>query len=72
MGSDDRPLLGKRVRTAREAHGLSQERLAVTAGVSSATVARIELGLHRPHRSTLALVAAVLGLDVDDLLGEAA
>jgi len=53
---------GQRLRQLRQQHGLSQERLAVLAGISAATVARLE---RRPASScrgrTLARLAAALG-----------
>ena len=52
----------------RRANGLTQEELAVRAGVGSATVARLEHGEGRPRRATLRVLALVLGCDPTDLL----
>jgi transcriptional regulator with XRE-family HTH domain len=54
----------------RRARGLTQEQLAVEAGVGSATVYRLEGGHGRPRRTTLRVLAWVLGCDPADLLVE--
>lgn len=46
--------------------------MAVAAGISSSSVARMELGsAHTPNLETLGAVARVLGCTVVDLLGDA-
>ena len=53
---------GQRLRALRRAHGLSQEKLAGLAGVSPATVRRLERQRHPSCRGrTLARLAAALG-----------
>jgi transcriptional regulator with XRE-family HTH domain len=64
--------LGDRIREARKARGLSQERLAVDLGVSWSTVNRYESGKNTPSLNRLRLIADVLDIQVSDLLGEAA
>lgn len=64
--------LGGRIREARKAKGLSQERLAVDLGVSWSTVNRYEAGNSTPSLNRLRLIADVLEVDVIDLIGEAA
>jgi transcriptional regulator with XRE-family HTH domain len=64
--------LGDRIREARKARGLSQERLAVDLGVSWSTVNRYESGKHVPSLNRLRLIADVLEVDVADLMGRAA
>lgn len=59
--------LGRTLRTAREALGLSGRRLAVRAGIHHASLARIELGEQRPGPETLQLLAVALELDEADL-----
>ena len=54
------------VRDARQAAGLTQHQLADKAGVSTATVYRIEAGKHSPTRSTLRVIADALATTVDD------
>jgi transcriptional regulator with XRE-family HTH domain len=60
-----------RVAELREAQGLSREQLAVKAGISSRTVARLENREGPVHRGTLLLLARALDCDVDDLIDEA-
>jgi len=52
--------IGQVVRERREALGLSREALAVMAGVSDRTLARIEAGYVRPRRATLAVIEQAL------------
>lgn len=52
--------VGLELRAARVAAGLSIEQLAVRAGVSGATVERIEHGRVTPHRSTLLALGLAL------------
>lgn len=56
------------LRARRTALRLSREQLAVAAGISSSSVARMELGTHTPNLDTLGAVARVLGCTVADLL----
>jgi transcriptional regulator with XRE-family HTH domain len=59
---------GHRLRRLRRQHGLSQEQLADRAGISTATVARLERQLAASCRSrTLGRLAAALGEDRDRL-----
>lgn len=52
--------VGLAFRAARKAAGLSAEQLAVQAGLSSATVRRVEAGTTNAHRSTMtALIEAL-------------
>ncbi|MFN8131160.1 MAG: helix-turn-helix transcriptional regulator [Solirubrobacteraceae bacterium] len=60
---------GDALRRIRQAKGISIELLAVCAGVSSATVRRIEAGQGRPHRTTVEALAAALGRPASDLYG---
>jgi transcriptional regulator with XRE-family HTH domain len=53
----------------RQAQRLSRERLAALAGVSTATVTRLERGdVQRPHRASLLLLATALGCRPEDLI----
>lgn len=58
---------GSAVRDARQDAGLTQHQLAERAGVSAATVYRVEAGRHRPTRSTLRVIADALAVPVDAL-----
>lgn len=62
--------LGKRVRTLRIAHGLSQERLARDADVSHSTVWNVEAGRKMPDIATALAMARALGVTLNDLVLE--
>jgi transcriptional regulator with XRE-family HTH domain len=58
-----RPVFATLLRQHRVAAGLSQEELAERAGLSARAISDLERGLRRaPHRPTVALLAAALGL----------
>ncbi len=61
---------GKQLQRLRTSRGLTQEQLAVTAGLSRAFLTRLELGQHDPSLSTLVRVAKALKVSVAELLGE--
>jgi transcriptional regulator with XRE-family HTH domain len=60
------PVYSRRLREAREAHGISQRNLGIEAGldefVASTRVNRYETGVHQPDLQTLQRLAKVLGL----------
>ena len=58
---------GARLRAARETAGFSREIVAVQAGCSASLVALAELGYRRPAPETLAAIAHVVGIVLDDL-----
>lgn len=63
---------GDSIRRGREAVGLSQARVAQLIGRSPSTIRSWELGRTHPgDSSAVTAIAAVLGLDEDDLLGRA-
>lgn len=63
--------LARKVKQLREAAGLSQQALAVRAGLSVSVVSRLEQGAHEdPRLSTIRAIAEALGVGVDDLLVE--
>ncbi len=63
--------IGKRIRTARKAAGLSQEELARRAGMSLKGMGDIERGdIADPHYSSLSKIAGGLGVSVGELLEE--
>ena len=74
-------ILAKRLRQAREAIGLPQDKLGVLIGLdegcSSARISRYESGKHQPPLKTVQLLADRLGVPTaylyceDDLLAEA-
>jgi transcriptional regulator with XRE-family HTH domain len=64
-------LLGERIRAAREATGISQERFAPLVGTTRRNLIRIEGGRTRPHDELLARIAAATKRSVEALLGKA-
>ena len=64
--------LGKRVRDAREAKGLSGRKLATAAGISSSFMSDVETGKNVPGLDVLQKIAEALELDVWVLAGAAA
>ncbi len=67
---DIRQTIGWNLRRLRVAKGLSQERLALEAGIDRSYVGRIERGLENVTVSALEALAAVLGSNVRDLFAE--
>ena len=61
---------GKQLQQLRTRRGLTQEQLAVTAGLSRTFLTRLELGQHDPSLSTLVRLAKALRVSVTQLLGE--
>lgn len=61
--------LGKRIRKARKAKKLTQEQLGKTANVSDATINRYEKGIRQPDPEMLGMIADILDVSVDYLLG---
>lgn len=65
---DQLPVYSRRLREAREAHGISQRGLGIKAGldefVASTRINRYETGVHQPDLQTLQRLAEVLGLPV--------
>lgn len=60
--------LGDRVRGFRNDAGLSQEQLASKAGLTHATVSRIERGAHEGTTRTVRKLAKALGVKVTELM----
>lgn len=63
--------LGQAIRAFRQAKGLSQERLAVAAGVHRSFVFRLEHGAVTVSLDTLHRIARPLGVSLSDLLARA-
>lgn len=61
---------GTRVRELRVAQDLTREQLAVKAGISARTLARLELDEGPANDSTLAVIALALGCNVTDFSDE--
>jgi transcriptional regulator with XRE-family HTH domain len=58
------------VRRLREGQGITREALALEAGITTGSLARLELGYGSPSWDTLGRIAAALGLSVSRLAGE--
>lgn len=65
---DGRARVAWQVRRLRVERGLSQEALAVDAGVDRGYVSGIEQGAHNPTIDILERLASALGVDVGELL----
>jgi transcriptional regulator with XRE-family HTH domain len=62
--------LGQRVREAREARGMSQQALAMAAGLSMSVVTQIEQGLKQDLKfASVVRLAQALGVSLDVLAG---
>ena len=59
--------LGKRLRELRRLRHLTQAQLAEKTGLSDNFIGAIERGIRSPKLKTLAKIAGVLGVEVDDL-----
>ena len=64
----DLKTVGARIRSARQAHNLTQAALAERAYITSQFLSRIETGNERASVDAYYRIAAVLGLTVDDFL----
>jgi len=65
--------IGNRLKELREASGMSQQSLAVAAGLSVSLVSQIERGGRLdPRISTISSLARVLGVSLDYLAGASA
>ena len=63
--------LGKAIRELRERQGISQEKLALAAGVDRAYLGRIERGENNAALLTIAKIAKALGVSVAKLAAKA-
>ncbi|SBS73912.1 hypothetical protein MHPYR_180118 [uncultured Mycobacterium sp.] len=61
---------GTRVRQRREELGLSRERLAFQAQVSTSLVTRLELDNRLPNTLALLRIAKIIDLPIDELLAD--
>ena len=69
MGGPDQPqpALGEAVRQLREKRGITQERLAQDAGVTTGTVSLVERGRSNPSWGTVRALAHGLGVSMGEL-----
>jgi transcriptional regulator with XRE-family HTH domain len=63
-----RRTVGARIRQAREARELSQEKLAELSGLGRVTIVRTELGLQSARLDHLYLIADALGVPLSHLV----
>ena len=68
IAAEGRLELGLRIRTMREEAGLTQEALAVAAGIGRVTLVRLEKGEQSPRFETLAAVGKALGRGMEELV----
>ena len=59
---------GKKIKALRETAGLTGEQLGNDIGISQSMIAHIERGFKQPNIETLARMANVFGVTVDELL----
>ena len=59
--------VGKRIRAASEAAGMTQAEVAKALGVSEASIRLYELGKRKPNPEVLERIAAAVGIDVQAL-----
>lgn len=59
--------LGRAIRRLREERGLSQEALAVGAGVTASSLGQIERGRASPRWDTVQVIATELGVSISEL-----
>lgn len=62
--------VGEKIKVLRDEKGLSRGKLAELADVSYNTIKECELGKRKPRKFTLELIAAALGVGVDELREE--
>ena len=66
----DYTAIGKRIRGARKAQGLTQERLAELSGIEPSNISHIERAATKLSLPTLVAIANSLGVTTDELLYE--
>lgn len=69
MKRDTVPVFPGRLKELREAKGLTRDQLAVAAGVSSHTVAKLEQGTRSPTLAAAWKIAQALGCSLDAMVG---
>jgi len=74
MGGPEQPqsALGEAIRSLREKRGLTQERLAQDAGVTTGTISLLERGQSNPAWGTVKAIAGGLGVEVVEVARVAA
>ncbi len=72
MSENLKRTIGARLKVARTARGLTQERLAENIGKTEETVSNIERGKSLPSIETMLDICSVLGLELGELFAQAA
>lgn len=62
--------VGKRIKKARKACGITQEKLAELTGLSTAHIGKVEVATNEPSLQTLVDIANALNTGVDSLLAD--
>jgi transcriptional regulator with XRE-family HTH domain len=65
--TEPQPALGKAIKQAREASGLSQEELGLQAEIHPTWISHIESGRNNPAWGSVRRIAAALGLKLSEL-----
>lgn len=65
-------MLGNKLRQLREERGLTQSELADQVGIVTSFISLMEHGERQPSIDTLAKLADVLGVGIDELMGRPA
>ena len=66
----DNIIIGQRIQQYRSEKGLSQEELGALVYVSREHISRIEIGAKTPSLEMVVLIANILGVTANDLLGD--
>lgn len=67
MGNDVRHQVGSRIRSLREAAGISLRQFALSIGADKTYLSEVELGRRSPTLDTLERIAHGLGLTLEEL-----
>lgn len=70
MGAAQVPLIGERLRAARQQRGVTVRGLARAVDVSASLISQIETGKSSPSVSTLYAITTALGISIEDVFGE--
>lgn len=62
--TDNKKLLGKRIKELRKEKGLTQERLAELIGIETCSLSAIESGRHFPSLPTIEKISNILKIDL--------
>lgn len=66
----ERKVVGRAIKVIRKAQGITQDELAIEAGISPSHLQRIETGQRQPMEDTLRLICIHLGISSEDITYE--